>query len=411
MGDLRPTATPRDVDREVDLADPDFFLGDRVHETFAELRRSEPVHWQEMAGEPGYWAVLRYEDVVTVSRHPEVFSSWLGGITLEDVDDERLALTRRMLLVMDPPQHSSYRQPLAPHFGARVVGRMEDQIRARCTAILDAAGDVGDVDVCRDVAGPLPAQVMGEIMGLPAEDTDQIRRWAQVQLGGQDGDVVDDYAGDAMVDMVAYAMRLAAERRSGPRREDITALLLESTFDDGHRMDDVEFGGFFVQLVTAGNDTTKTLISSGLHALLQHSDQLAALRADRSLVPGAVEEMLRWCNPVHYQRRTARTDTLLGGTEIRAGDKVAVYYTSANRDEEQFPDAQSFDVRRAPNQHLSFGIGAHFCLGAQLARLEARVFFEELLDRFATIELTGEPLPIRSNFINGLRRMPVRLER
>jgi cytochrome P450 len=401
------TVTPRPVE----LWDPDWFLGDDVHRTFSELRRTDPVHWQDMPGEAGFWAVLRYADAVEVARQPERYSSWRGGIMLEDVDGERLELTRRMLLVMDAPQHTAYRQPLAPHFGARVIGRMEEQIRDRCRAILEAAGDRGDVDFCHEVAAPLPAQVMGEIMGLPPEDTAQIQHWAEVQLGGQDDEVVESYDGNAMLDMVAYGMQLAAARRSGPPREDVTALLLESTFEDGHRMDDVEFGGFFVQLVTAGNDTTKTLISSGMHQLLLHPEQLRALRDDRSLVPGAVEEMLRFCNPVHYQRRTAVCDTTLAGTTIRAGDKVAIYYTAANRDEDQFPDAQSFDVRRSPNQHLSFGIGTHFCLGAQLARLEARVFFEELLTTFRSVELTGEPVKMRSNFINGFKRMPVRLDR
>jgi cytochrome P450 len=330
---------------------------------------------------------------------------------LEDVDGERLELTRRMLLVMDAPQHTAYRQPLAPHFGARVIGRMEEQIRARCRGILEAAGERGDVDLCHDVAASLPAQVMGEIMGLPAADTARIQHWAEVQLGGQDDEVVNSYDGNAMLDMVAYGMQLAAGRRSGPRREDVTALLLESTFEDGHRMDDVEFGGFFVQLVTAGNDTTKTLIAGGMHELLRHPDQLQYLRDDPTLIAGAVEEMLRFCNPVHYQRRTALADTTLAGTDIRAGDKVAIYYTSANRDEAQFPEPQRFDIRRSPNQHLSFGIGTHFCLGAQLARLEARVFFEELLSAFPTIEATGDPVPIRSNFINGYKRVPVRLAR
>jgi cytochrome P450 len=397
--------------RPVALWDPDWFLGGDVHRTFAELRRTDPVHWQDMPGEAGFWAVLRYADAVEVARQPERYSSWRGGIMLEDVDAERLELTRRMLLVMDAPQHTAYRQPLAPHFGARVIGRMEEQIRDRCRAILEAAGDRGDVDFCHEVAAPLPAQVMGEIMGLPAEDTARIQHWAEVQLGGQDDEVVESYDGNAMLDMVAYGMQLAATRRSGPPREDVTALLLESTFEDGHRMDDVEFGGFFVQLVTAGNDTTKTLISSGMHQLLLHPEQLRALHDDHSLVPGAVDEMLRFCNPVHYQRRTAVCDTTLSGTGIRAGDKVAIYYTSANRDEDQFPDAQSFDVRRSPNQHLSFGIGTHFCLGAQLARLEARVFFEELLTTFRSVELTGEPVKMRSNFINGFKRMPVHLAR
>ena len=397
--------------RLVDLSDPDWFLGDDTAVVFAELRSTDPVHWQDMPGQPGYWAVLRYADAVEVARHPETYSSWLGSIMIEDPEPESLEMSRRMLLIMDAPQHTAYRQPLAPHFGARVIGRMEDQIRARCDVILDAAGERGEVDFCRDVAAPLPAQVMGEIMGLPQDDTAQIQRWAEVQLSGQDDEVVSGYDGNAMLDMVTYAMRLAARRRGEPRREDITALLLESTFEDGHRMDDAEFGGFFVQLVTAGNDTTKTLMTSGMFELVRRPDQLQALRDDPSLIPGAVEEMLRFCNPVHYQRRTATRDTVLGGKAIAAGDKVAIYYTSANRDEEVFEDAETFDVRRTPNAHLSFGIGAHFCLGAQLARLEARVFFESLLSKFATIELAGEPVKTRSNFINGYKRMPLELSR
>jgi cytochrome P450 len=395
----------------VDLWDPDWYLGDDVYPTFAELRRTDPVHWQDMPGEPGYWAVLRYADAVDVARHPETYSSWLGSIMIEDTGPEQLELSRHMLLVMDAPQHTAYRQPLAPHFGARVIGRMEAQIRARCGVILDAAGEQGDLDFCRDVAGPLPAQVMGEIMGLPRADTARIQRWAEVQLSGQDDEVAGSYAGSAMLDMVTYGMELAAQRRIEPRHEDVTALLLESTFDDGHRMDDAEFGGFFVQLVTAGNDTTKTMMSSGMHQLVRHPEQLQALRDDPSLIPSAVEEMLRFCNPVHYQRRTAVRGTTLAGKQVKAGDKVAIYYTSANRDEDVFANAESFDIRRTPNAHLSFGIGAHFCLGAQLARLEARVFFEELLSRFRTIELAGEPVKTRSNFINGYKRMPVRLGR
>jgi cytochrome P450 len=206
-------------------------------------------------------------------------------------------------------------------------------------------------------------------------------------------------------------MRWATQRRAEPRREDLTALLLESTFEDGRQMDDIEFGGFFVQLVTAGNDTTKTMMSSGTYQLVQHPQQLQQLRKDFSLIPNAVEEMLRYCNPLHYFRRTATRDTVLHGTEIKAGDKVAMYYTSANRDEDVFPDAQTFDIHRTPNPHLSFGIGAHFCLGAHLARLEAKIFFEELLSMFRTIEVAGEPVKTRSNLNNGFKRMPVRLAR
>jgi cytochrome P450 len=330
---------------------------------------------------------------------------------LETLADEQLEMMRHMLLVMDPPHHTAYRQPLAPHFGARVIGRMEEQIRARCRSILEAAGDKGEVDFVHEVAGPLPAQIIAEIMGLPQSDTPLIQQWAEVQANSTDEEIAGGYEGEASLDMAMYGMRWAAQPRAEPRREDLTALLLESTFEDGRQMDDIEFGGFFVQLVTAGNDTTKTMMSSGTYQLVQHPQQLQELRKDFSLIPNAVEEMLRYCNPLHYFRRTATRDTVLHGTEIKAGDKVAMYYTSANRDEDVFPDAQTFDIHRTPNPHLSFGIGAHFCLGAHLARLEAKIFFEELLSMFRTIEVAGEPVKTRSNLNNGFKRMPVRLAR
>ncbi len=394
-----------------DLRDPDWYLGEDVHDTFAQLRRSDPVHWQDMPGEPGYWAVLRHADVVHVSRHPEMFSSWLGGVMLEDPDPATLESTRRMLLVMDPPQHTAYRQPLAPHFGARVIGRMEPQIRARCRDLLARASAKGDVDFCHDVAGPLASETIAEIMGLPREDTPMIRRWAEIALGGQDQEVLDSQPGNASLEMIAYAIDWAGRRRAMPRREDVTSLLLETTFENGEPMSDVDFGSFFFQLVTAGNDTTRTLISSGTEQLVRHPEQTQAMRGDPGLIPSAVEEILRFCNPVHYLRRTATADTELGGKKIKGGDKVAVYFTSANRDEAVFADPQHFDVRRTPNPHLSFGIGSHFCLGAHVARLQARLFFEELLSGFSTIELGDKPTKVRSNLTNGFRRLPVHLGR
>ena len=201
---------------------------------------------------------------------------------------------------------------------------------------------------------------------------------------------------------------LAARRRQEEPRPDLTTLVLEGDFD-GEPMSDADFGSFFVQLVTAGNDTTKTMLSSGVLALVEHPDQLAALRADPSLIPGAVEEVLRWANPLHCFRRTATADTEVEGVPIAAGDKVAMYYTAANRDDAVFADPHAFDVRRDPNPHLSFGIGEHHCLGAHLARLEGRVFFEELLGTFGTIEVTGDPVRLRSNLNNSYKRIPIRV--
>jgi cytochrome P450 len=395
-------------DGTIDLYDPDTYVDGPPHEHLAVLRRTDPVHWQDVPGGAGYWAVLRHADVVRVARSPDIFSASLGGVVLEDLDADQLAMMRHMLLAMDPPVHDQHRKPLAPTFGARVVGGLEERIRAVVRDIFGRVGD-GPVDLVHDVAALVPSRVVGDLMGLPADDEPRIRRWAELMTGGQDAEVVGaDDTTNASIEMAMYAIELAAARRTEPPRDDITSLLLASTFD-GEPMSDVDFGSFFVQLVTAGNDTTRTMLSSGTLALVQHPDQLALLRDDPAVIPSAVEEILRWANPLHCFRRTATRDTDLAGVRIEEGQKVAMLYTSANRDEDVFADPQRFDVTRDPNPHLSFGIGPHFCLGAHLARLEGRVFFEELLATFPSIELAGTPQRIRSNLNNGLRSLPVRL--
>ena len=283
-----------------------------------------------------------------------------------------------------------------------------------CRQIFDAVGD-GDVEFVHDVTSSLPSQVIGELVGLPEEDWPKIHDWAEANTSGQDRDINpggDDPADtpDSILQMAMYAIEFATLRRQEAPREDLASLILGTEFG-GQLMSEVDFGSFFVQLVTAGFDTTKTMLSSGLLALLQHPDQLAELRADPALVESAVEEILRWANPLHYFRRTATADTEVRGVEIKAGDKVAMYYTSANRDEDVFDDPQRFDIHRRPNPHLSFGIAEHYCLGVHLARLEGRVFFAELLATYPTIELTGEPQRTRSNLNNALKKLPVELRR
>jgi len=394
-----------------DLYDPDLYVAGAPHEMFAELRRTQPVYFQEMSGEPGYWAVLKHADVVHVAREPLLFSASDGGVMLENLEPAQLDMMRNMLLAMDPPRHVDYRRPIAPSFKARVIAGMEQQIRGICREIMTAAAAKRDVEFVHDVTSSLPSRVIGELMGLPAADLPMIHRLAEMNTSGQDA----EYAGQSdipqgTIDMAMYAIEFAARRRQEAPRADLTTLLLETDFN-GHYMTDIDFGSFFVQLVTAGNDTTKTMLSSGLLALLQHPDQLAELRADPSLLPSAVEEILRWANPLHYFRRTATADTELRGVPIKAGDKVAMIYTSANRDEDVFVDPQRFDLHRHPNPQLSFGIAEHFCLGVHLARLEGRVFFEELLATFPSIELTGDPIRVRSNLNNALKVLPVRLAR
>jgi cytochrome P450 len=394
------------------LADPSSFDDGVPHDLLAELRRTDPVAWQEIDGEPGFHAVLRHADVVTVARAPNLFSAEAGGVVLEDLSPESLEMMRNMLLAMDPPRHVTYRRPLAETFKVKVIAGLEPQIRAICRDLVVEAAERGpEVEFVHDVTSGLPSRVMGQLMGLPEADWAYLHDLAERQTAGQDPDIVGPDADpdfSSSIEMAMYAIELAATRRTEPPREDLTTLILEGDFG-GEQMSDVDFGSFFVQLVTAGNDTTKTMLSSGLLALLQHPEQLTEVRDDPALVPGAVEEILRWANPLHYFRRTAAEDTELGGTPIAAGDKVAMYYTSANRDEAVFDDSQRFDVHRSPNPHLSFGIAEHFCLGVHLARLEGRVFFEELLGAFPEIELAGDPVRVRSNLNNSYKRLPVRL--
>ena len=395
----------------IDIYSPDLYVDGPPHKAFSKLRREQPVCWQDVPGQAGYWAVLRHADVVQVARHPEVFSASEGGVIIEDLDPPSLEAMRDMLLAMDPPRHTAYRKPVSPEFKARVVGQMEDQVRTITAGILDDTGTSREVEFVHDVCAHLPSAVVGQLLGLPPEDWPAIHGLAERNSGGQDPDIAEESErGSSSVEMALYAMRFAARRRAMPPQGDLTDILLGSRFD-GRLMTDVDFGRFFVQLVTAGNDTTRTMLSGGLLALLQHPEQMAAVRRHPDAIPAMVEEVLRWANPLHYFRRTAMIDTEVAGQPIAAGDKGAMSYTSANRDDEIFDDPQSFDITRNPNPHLSFGIGTHFCLGVHLARLEGRVFFEEFLARFSHIELAGEPRRLRSNLNNSLKSLPVRLAR
>ena len=396
--------------RPVDLADPDTFAEGVPHDVLASLRHTDPVHWQPMEGQPGFWAVLRHADVVHVARHPEIFSSYAGGITVEDADEPTLQRVRTMLLAMDPPRHGAHRAPLATHFRPRMIGALEERVRSVCRAIMAEVRGNREVEFVADVAAKLPNRVIGELFGLPPQDWEYLRKLAERITAAQDPDL-GERGGEqtpAGVEMAGYAVDLAATRRRNGLGDDLTSAILAAQFG-GKPMSDADFGGFFVQLVTAGNDTTRGMLSSGLLTLLQHPVTLAELRLDAALLPAAVEEILRYDNPLHYFRRTAVVDTELSGTEIRAGDKVAMYYTSANRDEQVFDDPQRFDIHRSPNPHLSFGMGVHFCLGAHLARVEGRLFFAELLGAYSEIELAGDPVRIRSNLNNSLKHLPIRL--
>jgi cytochrome P450 len=394
----------------IDLYDPDRYADGAPYADFARLRRESPVVWQPTPDGDGYWAVLSHAEVSAVSRQPEVYSSSRGFVVIEPLTEAQLGMMRFTLLGMDPPEHAKYRRLLLHSFTPRIVAALEPRVRAIARDVMAGGAARRDVEFVEDMAGELPVQVIGELLGVPAEERPQLRAWAQQLTGSQDPDLNPggaEAAPSASIEMAMYAMQLAASRR-GKDGADLTTIAV-NTDVDGHAMTDAEFGSFFVQLATAGNDTTRNLLASGTLLLLDHPDAQAALRADLSRIPTAVEEMLRFEGPLHYFRRTATRDAVLGGQKIREGDRVALMYTAANRDPAVFPDPDRFDVARDPNPHLSFGIGEHFCLGAALARLEGRVFFEELLAAFPHMERTGPARRQRSNLNNALKALPVRL--
>jgi len=400
----------------MDIYDPDLYVVEPPHKFFAELRRTQPVYRYEGSSGPAYWAVLKHADVQKISQRPDLFSCREKGVQIETPPPEQLEIARGMLTNMDPPDHAKFREPLMAAFTPRKIAGMEDGIRKITRSIFARASELmeekGQIEFVHQVCSTLPTHVFGELVGLPREAWDHMHELAAKLTRSQDLDVVQNQEEklNAGPEMVGYAIEFGNRRRAEPSRDDLTSLMLDSEFN-GKRLSEIDFGSFFAQFVVAGNETTVTLLSSGLQMLLDHPDQLASLRADPSLIPGAVEEILRFANPIHFLARTAMEDIDMRGAQIRKGDRVAMYYTSANRDEDVFDNPQQFDIRRSPNPHVSLGYATHFCMGAHLARLEAKVFFEELLATFPRIEIAGTPKRLRSNFNNALKEFPVTLEK
>jgi cytochrome P450 len=399
------------TETSIDLSDHDAFVAAVPHAAFARLRREDPVHWNPEPGGRGFWAVTRYEDIRHVHRTVDVFSSELGGTSLEDLDPEHIE-ARKSMIDMDPPRHDQLRGLINRRFTPRAVNVWEDQVRTVTRQVLDEALPKGEFDFVREISSEIPMQVFAEILGIPHDERREIIDIGDRLLGNQDPEykVPDDdahrhlpFSSPAALEMFEFGRRLAKARRQHPRDDIITQLAFEPLTQQ-------EFDVYFVLLATAGNETTRHTITHGLLALLEFPEQLERLRDDPSLGKPAAEEMLRWATPVHHFRRTAAVDTELGGTEIAAGDKVTTWFVSGNRDESVFDAPDTFDVGRTPNKHMAFGPGGiHHCMGAHLARMEIRIAFEELLARTKAIELTGPPERLRSNFFNGIKRAPVRV--
>jgi cholest-4-en-3-one 26-monooxygenase len=405
MTALRPPAGRLE---DVDLLDPDVFVQGVPHDMFALLRREAPVF--RHPGDPPFWAVTRHRDIVAVSRHFATFSSYRRSALINEMDDTGLEQNRLMMLNMDPPRHTKLRALVNKGFTPRMTALLTERVRGLCAEIVDAVVERGEFDFVAQVAAELPLQVIAEMLGVPREERRQIYEWSNTMIAGNDPELQSspEQAQEAATQMFLYANELALKRRDG-LRDDLVGVLMRAEID-GEQLTEMEFDMFFLLLAVAGNETTRNLVSGGMLALIEHPDQRRRLQADPSLMDTAVEEMLRWVTPVMLFRRTATRDTGIAGQRVAEGDKVVVYYSSANRDEAVFDDPDAFDVGRTPNDHLTFGGGGpHFCLGANLARLEIRLIFEELLRRAPDVELTGPVRRLRSNFINGVKEMPVRL--
>jgi cytochrome P450 len=403
---------------EIQLESLDFWVrNDNVRDAaFATLRRDAPISfWPAIQMEgfetgEGYWALTKLDDVHFASRHPDIFSS-AGGITINDQTPE-LAEYFGSMIVTDDPRHQRLRSIVSRAFTPKVVARIETSVRERAHRLvtsLIANHPNGQADLVTELAGPLPLQVICDMMGIPEDDHQRIFHWTNVILGFGDPDLTLDFEEFMQVsmDIGAYATALAEDRRVN-HHDDLTTSLVEAEVD-GDRLTSQEIASFFILLVVAGNETTRNAISHGVLALSRFPEQRETWWSNfDELTPTAVEEIVRWASPVIYMRRTLTQDFELSGVKLAAGDKVALYYNSANRDESKFVNPWAFDVARNPNPHLGFGGGgAHFCLGANLARREIRVAFDELRREIPDIAVTGKPARLLSQFIHGIKSLPV----
>lgn len=377
------------------------------HDQFDLLRREAPVFWHPEPEGPGFWAVTKHADVRTVSHDWETFSSELGATFIPTQDEEVLAQLRLSILNMDPPLHNRARRLVSKAFTPRMIAKLVEEIDRRAAAVIDGVIDRGECDFVEDIAAQVPVQMICEMIGLESEQWPRMFEISNDVIGARnDPEYAHVDAEAASGEIYALCDAVAEDRRANPRDDLMTALVQAEI--DGERLDNLELNLFFISLVVAGNETTRNLINHSLLAILDHPDQAERLRQHPELWDTAVEEMLRWGSSIHNFRRTATRDTQLRGVDIAEGDKVVIYYASANRDEDVFDSPHTFDIARTPNDHVTFGGGGvHYCLGASLARAEIRATMRQVVERLPNIRLAGEPDRLASDFVNGIKRMPV----
>ena len=407
---------------DVTLADLSLFADGAPWQVFEDLRKNSPVHWNvEEAPNSGFWSVTRYNDIVDVLRDTETYSSEIGAANLEELDTRQLEI-RKSILETDGPRHRALRKMLQPQFTPRALAGYETFLRGITATTLDRALAKDQFDFVADVAADFPIRVLAQLLDVPESDIPQLIKWGNKMVGNQDpehADVLADspesemyrdlpFRSPAALEVFKYGYELAWGRKGG-NGTDLVSVLINTEPSDGIAIDARDFRNYFLLLVIAGNETTRHTITHTMNNLMANPDQLAILREKPELIPWAVEEFLRMASPVHHFRRTARHETVLNGQEIKAGDKVVVWFGSGNRDEEIFADPYKFDVQRHPNEHMSFGRGGpHMCLGNSLARLEIQIMFEDLLSRDVDLMPNGKADYVLSNFVHGFKRLPVK---
>jgi cholest-4-en-3-one 26-monooxygenase len=403
-----------DIPTGFDFTDPDIYTTRVPAEELAELRRAAPVWWvaqrRGSAGfdDEGYWAVTRHADIQAVSKTPEVYSSWENTALIrfqEGIERGAIEMQRIILLNMDPPDHTKLRGIVSRGFTPRAIGSLRQALTERAQRIVATALETGTGDFVQDIAMELPLQAISELLGVPQEDRGKIFSWSN-RMVGYDERTLDD-EDDGMVaatEILGYSLAMAEERRACPR-DDIVTKLISAEIDGQHLSDD-EFGFFVLMLAVAGNETTRNAIAHGMLAFLDHPGQWDLFKAERPAT--AADEIVRWATPITVFQRTATQDTTLGGQQIKAGQRVGLFYRSANFDEEVFEAPGRFDIGRDPNPHLGYGgYGTHYCLGANLAKLEIELIFTAIADAMPGIAKAGEPVRLRSGWINGIKQLPV----
>lgn len=394
---------------DINLISPETFAATgHPWEQYAWLRKNAPVYWHDEPNGPGFWAITKYEDVRTISRLPKVFSSYETSVMLPDPDPMGLYAQRLMMLNMDPPQHDRFKLLVSRGFTPKNAPLLRPKIEELARDIVDAVLAKGECDFVTEIAGRLPSGLIAELMGMPRADGERLYDLTEIMHTNDDAIAPPEIKMNAVGEMLGYAQSVADLKRQSPA-DDLATILVNAEVDGDHLTDE-EFQWFFLLLVNAGGDTTRNLLAVGLQLLFDHPDQRTKLIGDLDgLLGSAVEEMLRYCSPVTHFKRTAMQDTVVGGQSIKTGERVVMFYGSANRDEDIFENADTFDVARHPNPHVAFGAGGpHLCLGMHVARVELAVMFRELLTRMPHIEADGPIERMHSSFIAGVHRMPIK---